>query len=77
VWGADSTSTSSIEVTNVFGPSRSKRMTVRARVVAVVTPIPKIAWLTRWPSSIAGPMSFVTGAATGSGDATVGVLGRY
>ncbi len=28
VWGADNTSTSSIEVTKVFGPSRSKRTTV-------------------------------------------------
>ena len=47
VWGADNSSSWSIEVTKLFGPSRSKETTVRALVVAVVTPIPKTAWLTR------------------------------
>ena len=39
VWGADNTSSSSIDVTKVFGPSSSKRTTVWARLDAVVTPL--------------------------------------
>jgi hypothetical protein len=78
VWGADSTSTASSDVTNVLGPSRSKVMTVRARVAVVVTPTPKTAWLTRCPSSSAGPLSAATTGATGSrgADDGAGVLGR-
>ena len=56
VCGADSTSSSSIEVTKLFAPTPSKLTTVRALVVAVVTPIPKIAWLTRWPSAKVGSL---------------------
>jgi hypothetical protein len=76
--GPDNISTSSIEVTKLFGSLLSKETTVRALVVAVVTPIPKTACLTRCPSSRTGSTSFVTGSGTGiSGDTLLGVRGRY
>ena len=77
MWGADNTSTSSIELTKLFGPSRSKETTVRALVVAVVTPIPKAAWLTRWPSSRVDSTLVTSGAAGGRDDTVRRVLCRY
>ena len=80
VWGADKTSSSSIDVTKVFGPSPSKQMVVRPPLVPAVTPIPKTEWLTRWPSPSPRSAWFEgrDGATGGSGDrGRGGVRGTY
>ena len=76
VWAADSTSTSSIEVTKLLGPPSSKATTVRALVVAAVTPNPKTAWLTRWPAAKAGSISAASAATVGLGDGVLVGRGR-
>ena len=80
MWGADKTSSSSIDVTNVFGPSSSKWTVVRPPLESVVTPIPKTEWLTRWPSASPRSAWFEgrDGATGGSGDrGRGGLCGTY
>jgi hypothetical protein len=66
----------SIDVTKLLGPSWSKRTTVREALEEVVTPSPKTACRTRWPSANAGSAAWVTGGGTArGGDTLSGRLG--
>ncbi len=64
-------------MTNVFLPFSSKATTVRSGVETAVTPAPKVAWWTRWPSPNRATGSGTTSATGSRAGLAFAALGAY